>query len=44
LETNATPAELEKLKEEVENLCPIYQVITCGGVKVKSSWKHKKLA
>lgn len=43
LEANLTEAEFEKVKEMVENLCPIYQVITGGGVKVNSNWKLKKI-
>jgi uncharacterized OsmC-like protein len=44
LETNISAQELEKLKEQVQKFCPVYQMITGSGVKVSSTWKHKQLA
>jgi uncharacterized OsmC-like protein len=44
IEANLTESELEKIKEETENFCPIYQVVTGSGVKVNSTWKLKKIS
>jgi uncharacterized OsmC-like protein len=43
VETNITDEQLEKLKEQTELFCPVYQIISGSGVKVHSTWKNKKL-
>lgn len=43
IETNISYSELEVMKQKVQDLCPVYQMITGSGVKVHSNWKIKQM-
>lgn len=43
VEANVSETDFERLKQLTENLCPIYQTVIAGGVKVTCNWKLKKI-
>ena len=43
IETNLFQKDLDDMKETVEKLCPVYQMVTGCGIKVNSNWKIKHL-
>lgn len=43
MEANIEEADLVKMKEQVENLCPVYQMIKGSGVKIHSKWRLRQL-
>ena len=43
IETNLYQKDFDEMKEAVEKLCPVYQMVTGCGIKINSNWKIKHL-
>lgn len=43
IETTLTQAELEDVRKQVENFCPIYQMVVASGIKINSKWTLKPM-
>jgi uncharacterized OsmC-like protein len=43
IETDLTPEQLVEVKTNVENWCPIYQMVIASGIKIHSKWNLKPL-
>jgi uncharacterized OsmC-like protein len=43
IETNLQQEDFIKIKESVEKMCPVYQMVSRAGIKIHSDWKIKHL-
>lgn len=41
-ETNGSQEDLDEIHKKVENSCPVFQMLSTAGVKIKNKWTNIK--